>query len=229
MATSSTATIVLGKRKARQEDDRFSIRLESSPPTFPIESECESDASYKQASTSTIHLSSLRRERRFKCPHENCTKAYTKPSRLAEHERSHTGDVGRRNDYSTFVDGHPSDHSPVQHAARTTLGKHIYKRILALIFLRQLDRLLAKTRHAKSVSGPFSTCVCIVSYTKGRNHSRCVFAELNYTVIILNQMSPVCRAIMRGFVLEASSTTRTHMLCTCTSRNEAVPLRTPWL
>jgi general transcription factor IIIA len=32
-------------------------------------------------------------ERRYQCPHEGCDKAYTKPSRLAEHELSHTGEV----------------------------------------------------------------------------------------------------------------------------------------
>jgi len=33
-------------------------------------------------------------ERRYKCQYEGCDKAYTKPSRLAEHELSHTGEVG---------------------------------------------------------------------------------------------------------------------------------------
>jgi hypothetical protein len=32
-------------------------------------------------------------ERRYKCQYDGCDKAYTKPSRLAEHELSHTGEV----------------------------------------------------------------------------------------------------------------------------------------
>lgn len=32
-------------------------------------------------------------ERKYKCVWEGCDKAYTKPSRLAEHELSHTGEV----------------------------------------------------------------------------------------------------------------------------------------
>lgn len=32
-----------------------------------------------------------RTERRFKCTFEGCDKAYTKPTRLLDHERSHTG------------------------------------------------------------------------------------------------------------------------------------------
>lgn len=33
-----------------------------------------------------------RTERRFACTHPGCEKAYTKPSRLVEHERTHTGE-----------------------------------------------------------------------------------------------------------------------------------------
>jgi hypothetical protein len=32
-------------------------------------------------------------EKRYACQYEGCDKAYTKPSRLAEHELSHTGEV----------------------------------------------------------------------------------------------------------------------------------------
>ena len=32
--------------------------------------------------------------KRYKCTYKNCEKSYSKPSRLAEHERSHTGKVG---------------------------------------------------------------------------------------------------------------------------------------
>jgi len=32
-------------------------------------------------------------QKRYHCTHEGCDKAYSKPSRLVEHERSHTGEV----------------------------------------------------------------------------------------------------------------------------------------
>lgn len=32
-------------------------------------------------------------KKKYRCTHAGCTKAYTKPSRLEEHERSHTGEV----------------------------------------------------------------------------------------------------------------------------------------
>jgi hypothetical protein len=32
-------------------------------------------------------------KKRYHCTHEGCDKAYSKPTRLAEHERSHTGEV----------------------------------------------------------------------------------------------------------------------------------------
>lgn len=39
------------------------------------------------------------RPRKYICSHEGCPKAYTKPSRLTEHERSHTGQVGADQPY----------------------------------------------------------------------------------------------------------------------------------
>ena len=37
----------------------------------------------------------LNPKRIYKCTFEGCDKSYTKPSRLEEHERSHTGNVGQ--------------------------------------------------------------------------------------------------------------------------------------
>lgn len=96
MVTQSTTTVVLGKRKARSSEDQLTLRLESSPPAFsdfPTESETETSDSYKHISTSAAHTPPSKVERPYRCTYEGCSKAYTKPSRLAEHERSHTGDV----------------------------------------------------------------------------------------------------------------------------------------
>ena len=89
-----TTTVVLGKRKSRQSEDKLSIRLECASitgSTYESQTECKTD---------TIQYASPSRspaipERRYRCSYEGCSKAYTKPSRLAEHERVHTGDVCR--------------------------------------------------------------------------------------------------------------------------------------
>lgn len=43
--------------------------------------------------TSTHSLVKPPRPRKYACSHDGCLKSYTKPSRLAEHERSHNGEV----------------------------------------------------------------------------------------------------------------------------------------
>ncbi|WVF67366.1 hypothetical protein IAT40_002121 [Kwoniella sp. CBS 6097] len=75
----------------------------SAPATTKIEPEqdSEDDDEYqeprqpKASSSKSSRAGSLppsRLERRFKCTHPGCDKAYFKPSRLAEHELSHTGE-----------------------------------------------------------------------------------------------------------------------------------------
>lgn len=36
------------------------------------------------------------RVKRYKCTHEGCDKSFTRPVRLEEHQRSHTGEVSSR-------------------------------------------------------------------------------------------------------------------------------------
>jgi hypothetical protein len=45
-------------------------------------------------SSSPIRRPPSRTEKKFKCTFDGCDKAYYKPSRLAEHELTHTGEVG---------------------------------------------------------------------------------------------------------------------------------------
>lgn len=91
----ATTSTVLGKRKACSVDVEFSLRLEpsslSGDPSH-TESEYDTDAQKEDLSSAERAPSRKPRERRYRCSHEGCTKAYTKPCRLAEHERSHTGD-----------------------------------------------------------------------------------------------------------------------------------------
>ncbi|KIY61828.1 hypothetical protein CYLTODRAFT_439053, partial [Cylindrobasidium torrendii FP15055 ss-10] len=92
----STVTVppsVLGKRKTRSG---LILRLETSSE--------QSDSDYTpQASTSKQVLEEIeeladrpskskQRPRKYKCSHDGCDKAYTKPVKLAEHELTHTGD-----------------------------------------------------------------------------------------------------------------------------------------
>ena len=93
-----SSTIVIGKRKhAAVSEDPLVLHLSSSPsPSRDLrsDSEYESPQAVFDIGTSTVQPTSKPPyQKRFKCAHEGCTKAYSKPSRLAEHERSHTGDV----------------------------------------------------------------------------------------------------------------------------------------
>ncbi|KAI0374296.1 hypothetical protein BV20DRAFT_961419 [Pilatotrama ljubarskyi] len=90
--SSSTATAYTLRKRKRQ--DSLVIHLSSPAPSCendPTESEYDPG----QASDAPAPLSGPsvpKRQKRYPCSFEGCTKAYSKPSRLAEHERSHTGD-----------------------------------------------------------------------------------------------------------------------------------------
>ncbi|KAI0735302.1 hypothetical protein C8Q76DRAFT_711770 [Earliella scabrosa] len=90
--SSSTATVTLRKRRHR---DSLVIHLSSPSPS------CDNDLSYTESDVeagrgsdapATRRSRSPKTKKRYACTFEGCTKSYTKPSRLTEHERSHTGD-----------------------------------------------------------------------------------------------------------------------------------------
>ena len=88
-AARSVITAVLGKRKTQQE---YVLRLTSSPEPTAYDSDC---ATSNPVSHPILVNGVLveKTKKRYKCTFSGCDKAYTKPSRLAEHERTHTGEV----------------------------------------------------------------------------------------------------------------------------------------
>ena len=94
---SSSTTVVLRKRK--RASSPLVLRISSSPaPTSHSESEYEPQHSPISPVVSiTLDAGPSRapiaRKKKYTCDFEGCHKAYSKPARLAEHQRSHTGDV----------------------------------------------------------------------------------------------------------------------------------------
>ncbi|KAI0704925.1 hypothetical protein BC835DRAFT_1315791 [Cytidiella melzeri] len=89
MSVASASTVVLGKRKKRVSNN-YVLQLDSTSCEEHTGSEYETGSS-----VCAITAKGSRKRtaaKRFSCTHEGCMKAYTKPSRLAEHVRSHTGD-----------------------------------------------------------------------------------------------------------------------------------------
>ncbi|KZT30002.1 hypothetical protein NEOLEDRAFT_1126721 [Neolentinus lepideus HHB14362 ss-1] len=87
MSTVTTSTV---SRKRRHSEAELIVRLST-----PLPSDVD-DASVAGPSTGPrIIVNGVLTSgaiRKYKCLYEGCKKAYTKPSRLAEHERSHTGE-----------------------------------------------------------------------------------------------------------------------------------------
>jgi len=96
MSLTATTSTVLGKRKSRKQD--YVLQLASSPE--PQDLTAPSDSDFEPAPTKAAPRPLLINgtlvsdtKKRYKCTFEGCDKAYAKPSRLEEHERSHTGEV----------------------------------------------------------------------------------------------------------------------------------------
>jgi general transcription factor IIIA len=115
MSTTTTAVTILGKRKTRKpayvlhlaatsESENQSQSDYEPPPNengSQYESESQSDAYLPTPSSSSrpskppiVRNGSVvaGSSKHYACPFPGCPKAYTKPSRLAEHDRTHTGD-----------------------------------------------------------------------------------------------------------------------------------------
>lgn len=97
-STASLVTIinsgsVLGKRKPHSKPDTFVLHLSSSPEPGSVLSDSDFEPPKKGSGPPILVNGTLvaHTKKPFKCPHVSCEKSYSKPSRLAEHERSHTG------------------------------------------------------------------------------------------------------------------------------------------
>ncbi|KIK90842.1 hypothetical protein PAXRUDRAFT_662159 [Paxillus rubicundulus Ve08.2h10] len=115
MATSSSvSTTVLGKRKK-------SLILRLSPGPTPSEVPPVAGLSAKVSSelVASEPFLDVGKKARYPCTHPGCTKSYPKPSRLAEHCRSHTGErpftcgeCGKSYLRETHLQAHSKSHLP---------------------------------------------------------------------------------------------------------------------
>jgi hypothetical protein len=84
---STTTTTVLGKRRIRTE--KLVLRLSSSPEPW----ELLEPLVQRKSEPILLNDAPIPSAKKYRCVNDGCGKSYTKPSRLAEHERSHTGEV----------------------------------------------------------------------------------------------------------------------------------------
>lgn len=119
----------------------------------------------------------LNSKRIYKCTFDDCDKSYAKPSRLEEHERSHTGDVGQI-DHTHFcivglINFAISVRSFAPRAISHIFAKPICKLTYAPTCPSLTDPLSAKRPTATNDSGRPSTSERIKkSYTLAKSHSR---------------------------------------------------------
>ncbi|KAL4071237.1 hypothetical protein V8B97DRAFT_436074 [Scleroderma yunnanense] len=114
------STTVLGKRRVRNSS--LVLRLSSSPA--PSESDGSEYAQGEESDTATVAGPPTTpveagRKARYPCTHSGCTRSYSKPSRLSEHYRSHTGErpfackeCGKSYLRETHLQAHNRSHLP---------------------------------------------------------------------------------------------------------------------
>lgn len=116
-------------------------------------------------------------KRKYRCPHAGCTKAYTKPSRLEEHERSHTGEVCLLLLCRSVVGIKRKTISGLLYAIRATnliFVRRIFKLIRDLTCPSLRDLLAAQSSTARKDFGPPSILKCTRICTRGLNLIRSV-------------------------------------------------------
>ena len=102
----------------------------------------------------------LNPKRIYKCTFNGCEKSYTKPSRLEEHERSHSGDVSKLLAYVRIVvvadKIHKSDRSFARRVTNLIFAILICKHTYALTYQNLTDLLPAKSPTVTNAFGLLS-------------------------------------------------------------------------
>lgn len=148
-------------------------------PATALEREPELDippTPRKRATTSRSRSGTPAADRNYKCQWEGCDKAYTKPSRLAEHELSHTGEVRRypRLKHSSADADRSRDGTHARTAIIHTSDIIIYKRISERIFRKTTRHLRARGRDVTNDSGQRPTYAVTRRFTTRQNITRSV-------------------------------------------------------
>lgn len=172
----ATVSMVLRKR-SRTQNERLVLHLSSPPPNLEPSSDSEFEPEDISANPSAS-TSSKRKEvvfdsgRQFKCGFEGCSKSYTKPSRLAEHERTHTGEVRTVVLLLIKSDNDLSVPMPVRPVTKHIFENHISKHIHALIYLNHRSHSFVITPDVVKDSGQHNTSMYTVSFIRVRSPSR---------------------------------------------------------
>lgn len=151
---------ILGKRN--RASGQYLLRLNSSPE--PADSDFERPVASSSKSLPVLINGTLvsHTKKRYKCTRGGCNKAYSKPSRLEEHERSHSGQVGNsfKSVYSLVLIYLSSAHLSVKNAPSRTYAKPISKRMLAVTFHNPTGLSVVPNQTVKRDFGLHNICVC---------------------------------------------------------------------
>ncbi|KAH7108252.1 hypothetical protein BKA62DRAFT_681624 [Auriculariales sp. MPI-PUGE-AT-0066] len=83
---------IVAGRKRKREHPPLILYCSTDEAATGAEDETDAEAELSAAESSPVASTSAARPKRYGCTYDGCDKAYTKPSRLEEHVRSHTGE-----------------------------------------------------------------------------------------------------------------------------------------